>query len=228
MTTTAKKLKAGTSQIPAPPRPPKAREKTQEEKQAEVNDLIYRHGSNVPNWANWPTLLQERGLVPADVTPGMLSRAERWLREEMVRKAEEYNAAKTSRLKVVVVGSRNDPAAKDDPTPGYDVDLAMRHRNAILKLHHGGEVVVKPLTRADADSLRVRILLTLADGPRSLEEVASAAGVSPDWAAVQLAVLRAKGEVDYPAPGIYAKAEKNSDYSIDNFRGRIITSVRRE
>ena len=40
-----------------------------------VDDLIYYHGANVPNWSEWPALLAERGLVPGDVTREMIYRA---------------------------------------------------------------------------------------------------------------------------------------------------------
>jgi hypothetical protein len=166
--------------------------------QNEVNDLVYRHGSNVPNWSNWPALLTERGMVPGDVTPGMLGRAEHHLRQELVRKAQELNE-KRGVLRMVVVGDpATDPAHGSDPAPGYNVDLVLRHREAILKMRQPEAVVAppaKPWTRGDSDSLRDRIKLTLSEGDCNLEELASSVGASPDWTAVHLAALVAKGEV---------------------------------
>jgi hypothetical protein len=44
--------------------------------QAVVDALILRHGTNLPNWADWPDKLREAGLDPADVTIGMIRKAE--------------------------------------------------------------------------------------------------------------------------------------------------------
>lgn len=53
--------------------------------QEAVNDLVYLYGRNVVEWADWPELLAARGLVPSDVTPTMVSLADRLARERKDR-----------------------------------------------------------------------------------------------------------------------------------------------
>lgn len=45
-----------------------------------LNELVYKHGSNVTEWSSYPQLLQEVGLSFATVTPKMLAEADQWCR----------------------------------------------------------------------------------------------------------------------------------------------------
>lgn len=53
--------------------------------QEAVNDLVCLYGRNVVEWADWPELLAARGLVPSDVSPAMVSSADRLARERKDR-----------------------------------------------------------------------------------------------------------------------------------------------
>ena len=190
--TTKQPKRGGTTSAPAPrltaPTP-----KTLEEKQAALNRLVWAHGSNVRSWADWPKLLMEQGMTPADVTDSMFHRAENWCRKELSRRATEANGAGKRPRMVIVGDSETDTAMHDRPAPTVEPAPQTPPR--------------KKWGQADTVSLREQFWKVLCDDPKTTSEIVAECGLPSDWVSVHLVCCIKQGLVAKTSDGRYCRPQ---------------------
>jgi hypothetical protein len=128
--TTKTKKRGGTSDA-APAQPLAAVTKlTDDDIQKVLDDLVWRNGENVVNWANWPELLAQHGLRPEQIRPTSTLLAAQRARHRLLEASRNHNADPKARFRVEHPGSgdpdldpemnRPVPIPEQEPEPYND------------------------------------------------------------------------------------------------------------
>lgn len=144
-----KKLKGGIGVEPAPvDAPPPEPEFTPTQIQAIVNELVWKHGSNVAEWLDYPKILADARLHPEQVSESVLEQAHQAAQER--QKKDERPHARERRLGSLCVG-----CCVVEPIGGRKAEiLAMNESEIKVATTDGG----KQITQGWSTGTMVQIL----------------------------------------------------------------------